>query len=247
MRQLLMLGFYCEVYRREPLCRVYVNDVLADEFNIPHTPKIDAWTPDMKLDPAFWSPEQYQLQSDPPFFKLLELDDAGEKFIDIRVEIQNSDNNYANGFMTRYSRVMFRQCWLAPVKIWERFDQILDRWKYSLKNWHKWQNNPAHYFAGLRNRVFDNLALHSDMNFPGITQQTESKEQQDLPQYYKECPNEHWTGTSGHFHLTLAKKLGFWRHSTDRRRGWWKLSLIKNVKDIYDKYIQYEDPRNTNQ
>ena len=56
MRQLLMLGFYCEVYKKEPLCRVYVNDVLLDEFNIPHTPrkKIE-WNSDIILDPKFFN------------------------------------------------------------------------------------------------------------------------------------------------------------------------------------------------
>jgi hypothetical protein len=54
MRQLLMLGFYCEVYKREPLCRVYVNDVLLDEFNIPHTPQKEIeWNSDIILDPKF--------------------------------------------------------------------------------------------------------------------------------------------------------------------------------------------------
>jgi hypothetical protein len=58
MRQLLMLGFYCEVYRREPLCRVYVNNVCVDEFNIPHTPNNNSWNLDKQLDPAVWNLEE---------------------------------------------------------------------------------------------------------------------------------------------------------------------------------------------
>ena len=257
MRQLLMLGFYCEVYRREPLCRVYVNDVLVDEFDIPHTPRKDLWTVDMRLDPTFWSREQFELQSNTPFLKYLELDDGSGQSLDLRVEIKNSDNNHANGFMTKHTRVMLWQCWLAPVKVWQEFDQIYDRWKFCRHNWPKFfgYKTCIDYYLGQRNIVFDNLMIYSEMHFPNITQQLQSEEQlkshcsnyQHQPQICQERPNLHWTGTWGHYHLTLAKKLGFWRPITDRRRGWWKLNRIPNVKDLYNKYKQYEDTRSTDQ
>ena len=250
MRQLLMLGFYCEAYRREPLCRVYVNDLLMDEFNIPHTPRN---TPFIKLDPAFWSLEHYQLQPNPTFLKLIEFDDNCGRFLNLRVEIQNNDNNHTNGFMTQYTRVMLCQCWLASKNVWEKFDQIFDRWKYSRHNWHSKIGSDVQYYLGLRNYVLDNLAIHADMHFPDITQSPCSSEQrkkfacnhQHLPQMWQENPSGYWTGTSGHFHLTLSKKLGFWRHSTDRRRGWWKISLVNNMKDLYDKYRSNEDQRSS--
>jgi hypothetical protein len=107
----------------------------------------------------------------------------------------------------------------------------------------------------LRNYALNNLAVFADMHFPDITQQLQSKEQlklehinyQDLPRQWQGTPNEYWTGSSGYWHLTLAKKLGFWRHSNDRRRGWWKLSTLDNTKDIYYKYTQHEDKRNSDQ
>ena len=253
-----MLGFYCEVYRREPLCRVYVNNILVDEFNITHTPRKDTWTPDMKLDPSYWSPEDYSMQSNTPFLKFIDFDDAGRKIVDIRIEIHNDDNNYANGFMTRHTRVMLSQCWLAPIKLWEDFDQICGRWKYSRCNWYNWHDHTesiAQYYSGLRNFALDNLATYADMHFTDITQQLWTKEQQKksisniqhLPRLWQYWPSRHWVGSSGHFNLTLKKKLGFWRHSTDRRRGWWKLSYFQDVKDFYDKYKDYEDTRSTDQ
>ena len=36
MRYLLVVGFYCDVYRREPQARLFFNDQLIDEFNIQH-------------------------------------------------------------------------------------------------------------------------------------------------------------------------------------------------------------------
>jgi hypothetical protein len=250
-----MLGFHCEVYRQEPLCRVYVDDVLVDEFNIPHIPGKNTWTANMMLDPTFWSREQYELQSDTPFLKYIELDDADQRSLDIRVEIKNDDNNHANGFMTRHTRIMLRQCWLAPVKVWEQFEQIQNRWRFSKQNWHDNTRSVAQYYSGWRNCVFDNLAKQADMHFRNITQQPGSIEQlkanfsnyEYLPRPWQNNPTMHWTGTSGHYHLTVTKKLGFWRPITDRRRGWWKLSMIPNVKDLYNKYKQYEDTRSTDQ
>jgi len=167
------------------------------------------------------------------------------------VEIQNDDNNYANGFMTQHSRVMLRQCWLAPVKVWEEFDQLRDRWKFSKHNWPSDSKSFPKYYAGLRNFVFDNFMPSAYIHFPNIKQQPEtdnsSCNHQYHPRFWKENPGAYWVGSSGHYRLTLVKKLGFWRHSTDRRRGFWKLSKVKNVRDLYDKYKQYEDTRNTDQ
>ena len=36
MRYLLVVGFACEVYRKEPRARIFVGDKLIDEFYIPH-------------------------------------------------------------------------------------------------------------------------------------------------------------------------------------------------------------------
>ena len=255
MRQLLILGFYCEVYRREPLCRIYINDVLVDEFNIPHTTRKKIDVGSFCLSPKHYGVEQFDLESNTPFLKYLEFDHLGDHLY-LRIEISNNDNNYTNGFMTQYTRVMLSQCWLAPTKFWKEFEQIKDRWKYSAKNWHKWQNSTnyiAQYFTGHKNCVFNNHIQQIDMYFPDIIQLPLSNEErkpycsnyQDLPQMWQTFPGRYWTGSSGYFHLTLMKKLGFWRHSTDRRRGWWKISQlhINMIKNLYDKYKQYEDPR----
>lgn len=258
MRQLLILGFYCEVYRREPLCRVYLNEILVDEFNIPHTPRSDSCTAEKTLDPTYWSPEQFNLQYSPPFFKFLEWDDAGDRSLNLRIEVLNDDNNYANGFINKHSLVMLSQCWMASVKVWEQFDQIRHRWKFTRHNWQKYFGckKIIDYYPGFRNLALDNLARYADIRFPGIIQQTLLTEEkktrcsnyQDLPQPWQDFNSKHWTGSSGYFHITLAKKLGFWRHSNDRRRGWWKSSnLDNNAKDIYYKYTQHEDKRNSNQ
>ena len=259
MRQLLILGYYCKVYRREPLCRVYIDDVLVDEFNIPHTHHANqelvpiCWS----LDPTYWSQDEFDVKSNTLFLKFIELSNTDGKFLDLKIEIQNNDNNYANGFMTKNTCIMLRQCWLAPIKVWEEFDQIRDRWKFSRHNWNRYfkgTRSIAHYYTGTRNIALYNLARYADRNFADINQQLQSIGQKKLPysnhqvyQHNRFNPSDHWQGSSGYFHLTLAKKLGFWRPSMYRRRGWWKFSAISDVKGLYDKYKNYEDKRSTDQ
>jgi hypothetical protein len=250
MRQLLMLGFLCEVYKREPLCRVYVNDVLVDEFNIPHTPRKDCEF--IRLDPKFLTPDFVRLQSNPLFLKYIELDNGEADALDVRVEIQNNDNNYANGFMTNYTRVMLSQCFLLSKNTLERLDSIQNDFKFSRKNQHKYykKKNIVDYYAkSNRTRIFDNFANSMNLHFPDITQHPQSEEQlkslcsnyQDLPTQWQDNPAEHWIGSSGYCHVTLKKKLGFWRLSTDRRRGYWRFGQIDAVKYLYDKYLRYEN------
>ena len=255
MRQLLMLGFYCEVYRREPRCRVYVNDILLDEFNIPHTPYKDVWTADMELDPKIEYREQVELQSNILFLKYLELDDADKNSLDIKIEIQNNDNNYSNGFMNKYTRVMLSQCWIASIKCLDNCDDIHNRWKYNTHNYdHSCTGSIAQYYAKATNYIFDNLAMYADLYFPYITQKQYSIEHlktffhdyQYLPRLWQESPCRCWVGSNGYFCIHLRKKLGFWRHSTDRRRGSQFSFEINLIKYLYDKYKSYEDTRSTN-
>jgi hypothetical protein len=255
MRQLLMLGFYCEVYKREPLCRVYINDVLVDEFNIPHTPQKEIeWNSDIILDPKFLNRTFFTAQSNPTFCKYIELDNGEATALDLRVEIQNNDNNYANGFMTNHTRVMLLHCFLLSKNTLERLDSMQNDFKFSRKNQHKYykKKNIVDYYAvpnSNRTGIFDNFANYMNLHFPDITQHPQSEEQlklhysnhQDLPVLWQVNPAEHWIGSSGYCHLTLKKKLGFWRLSTDRRRSCWWMGEIDTVKYLYDKYLRYEN------
>ncbi len=80
MRQLLILGFHCGVYQREPLCRVYVNDVLLDEFDIPQSDEVVV-RPDL-LDPLRNHKHLQNFTTHPPFLKYIEFDDAGADSLD---------------------------------------------------------------------------------------------------------------------------------------------------------------------
>ena len=241
MRQLLMLGFYCEVYRREPLCRVYVNDVLADEFNIPHSEEVAVemnsfrgWNPlnPTYLDPLLPRKRLENFITNPSFLKYIEFDDAGADSLDVVLRIQNDDNNYANGFMSRYTHITLSHLFLNSRKVLENINNIKNNFKFSRKNWEKCKRNIVDWYTyNNRNQIFENLIHNTTPNFPGCNI----------------IPNEHLgtykIGSSGHYHLTLKKKLGLWNTGKRNSKGIWRLGYIDHVKYLYDKYKQYEDKR----
>ena len=238
MRQLLMLGFYCEVYRREPRCRVYVNDVLLDEFNIPQSDRVDI---EMDvLDPLNSRKRLENEKTNPPFLKYIEFDDAGADSLDVVLRIQNDDNNYANGFMSRYTHITLSHLFLASKKVMENFDNLLNNFKFSRKNWEKYNRDIVDfYIRENKNFIFENHVTNLNhvtnikLNFPSICLNSD----EDVG-FYK-------IGSSGYYHLTLKKKLGFWQDSKNSSRGRWGLGYIDFVEYLYDKYKQHEDQRST--
>ena len=239
MRQLLMLGFYCEVYRREPLCRVYVNDVLVDEFNIPHAPRknLDS-NIDMNIDvlnPTNTKinhyPNFFRLISNNPFLKYIEFDDLDSKTLDVRIEVDNDDNNYSNGFISQCTLVMLSYIFLSSKKVLDRLGDIENKWKFNHKSYHINHKNKidsyAFYFRQ-RTSIFMNFADDMKLNFGKVSEG---------------MPSEQWLGKTGHFSLALKKKLVFWQLQTDLRKMRWKVGLSEAVRYLYDKYRQHEDPR----
>lgn len=263
MRQLLMLGFQCNVYRREPRCRVYVNDILLDEFDIPHYPSEEIFSKNnffnMRLDPTltFSSIEFSKVQKNPIFLKYIEFDDLDNDFVDIKIEIKNNDNNYSNGFMNKYSRIKLSYFFLLPKNLLNKIEHLKTNWKFSYKNYHIYnKKNIDVFYSNKRNQIFENFSEFLKLEFPDIIQTYKeessfrkySKNWKDLP-VAETCntkPSQYWIGSSGNFYLKLKKKLGLWIEKSDRRKGYWRLGSIDIVEHFYNKYKQYEDTRSDN-
>ena len=247
-----MLGFYCEVYRREPLCRVYVNDVLLDEFNIPHSPykKIDY--PSLFLNPNYNNSDVIKIKNNALFYKFIEFDCSDSNLLDIRIEVINDDNNYNNGFMTKYTKIMLSQFYVIPKGILNALNLLKSRWKFSTDNWYKLhgKTKPVTFFyAGSRN-IIENFACSINIHFPGIVQSpvhsNNEQKYHHLPRIWSDDPTKIFIGSSGYFQSNLKKKMGFWQHASDTRKGYRRFNYNVVVKDLYDKYLQYEDQRSSN-
>jgi len=237
MRQLLILGFHCDIYKKEPLCRVYVNDVLLDEFDIPQSDAQRDWVHEIdQLDPFSSHKWLQHFTTNTLFLKCIEFDDAGADSLDVIIKIQNDDNNHANGFMSKHTNVTLSHVFLASEKLLENVDNIQNNFKFSRKNWEKYNRDIVDFYADdNRTLLFKNHVRDMKLNFPGIQPKS------------NENTSGYRIGTSGHYHLAVKKKLGFWRTSKDHSIGYCKLGENDFVKYIYNKYKQHEDQRNTDQ
>ena len=155
MKYLLVIGFACDVYRREPRARIFVGDRLMDEFLIFHTPS-NLWTAKHEflknlhpLQPyAFAEMHNLCIKNYPPLkFYELEVDDEVYN-LDIRIDIDNYDSNYSNGYMTRSTLLRLEVCHFFPLdqKLLLRLDKIKVR-----------RRNSENYswYLSMKNRIFD--------------------------------------------------------------------------------------------
>jgi hypothetical protein len=187
-----------------------VNDVLLDEFNIPQCNK--AQFEEDPLDPLHTHKLLQHLITNPPFLKYIEFDDAGADALDVVLRIHNDDNNYANGFMSKYTYIVLSDIYLLSKKVLENIDKLNNNFKFSHSNWLKYNPNIVDFYDNShRPQIITNFVGSMACNFPGI----QIKPGENLGAYR--------IGSSGYFHLTLKKKLGFWRPSTDRRWGYWRM------------------------
>ena len=231
MRQLLILGFHCNIYKKEPQCRVYVEDVLVDEFDIPQSDEVAVEID--RLDPLRKYKNLQNFTTNPPFLKYIEFDDAGADSLDVIIKIQNNDNNYANGFMSKHTHVTLSHVFLTSKKVLENIDNLKNNSKFTHQNWEKYNRDIVDFYVDdNRHRIFENFVGHTEANFPGI-------HPGDSLSSYK-------IGTSGYYHLDVKKKLVFWRDSKTSSKGYWRAGNYEEVKYFYDKYKQHEDQRNSN-
>ena len=95
MFNVLALGFYCQIYKKKPNVRIFVNNIFIDEFDIDsHDFENCNSIPNLK------------------FYQLNLLDEFHKH--SIKLEIKNSDSNYNNGFMTKSTLIKFHTCCLVP-------------------------------------------------------------------------------------------------------------------------------------
>jgi len=235
MRYLLVMGFACEVYRREPRVRIFVDDRLLDEFNISHTPcnTNEKWNELLKkshiLHPTVQSEINNAIISSFPPLKFYELQ-ADDKINDlaIRIEINNNDNNYTNGYMTRSTLISLEVCAFFPLqtKLLQQLEKIKNRRRIS-KNYA--------WYRSRKNIVFD-LAING-MIWHG------KNGQKNLP-YINNIYYKSRLGGDGVYVCKLTKKYGIL--ITALARAYIHNFNYPIMNYFIDKYEQHANQRNTN-
>lgn len=227
MRYLLVVGFACEVYRREPRARIFVGDKLIDEFTVSHSTD-NLFTLRKKniekyhiLNPLLPT-NLYNLNTTLKFYEL-RIDKKNEN-IKIRIIVDNNDSNFSNGFITASTLVKFKNCAFFPLdkKMILKLKGIRDK-KRSSKNYAWYRTNKSTLFDLLQNGM--------------IWKGDNSKNLQSRLKYYT-------VGGNGEFVCQLTKKYGIlspqlacpWRYSFD----------CETINYFIDKYHEHANHRNFN-
>src|SRR6056300_665585 len=100
-------------YRRDAVLKVYADDHLVDEINLYES--INLRTIDLNGCPqVYQGPNNYsRVRIIPEKLLLFEIKEQ-HLHSDIRIEVQNDNNNYTNGFMTKSSYIKFHRMFLVP-------------------------------------------------------------------------------------------------------------------------------------
>jgi hypothetical protein len=154
MKYLLVVGFSCDVYRQEPRARIFVGDKLIDEFLIQH--HIDTLDTAKKFYSNYTTLQPYQdfeilnmrLKNFPPLrFYEIEIGTTLDR-VELRIEIENSDSNNTNGFITQSTLIQLQVLNFFPLhqKLLSRLNEIKNK------------NRPTQKYAWYRahkNSMFD--------------------------------------------------------------------------------------------
>jgi hypothetical protein len=260
MRYLLVVGFYCDVYRKEPQARLFFNDQLIDEFNIqnclenrnlksPH-----GMHPFPFPSPAQWHPASLEPISTEfrgtnnnkalmtyhskslPTLRLYEVEINNQlKKSSIRIDIDNDDNNYNNGFMTRYTRLQFNILVLVPL------DKKIYNWflkkSYDARNtdryaWHR-RDCINNFFIG------NYLNIYSNITWTG-------KNGEKIDGSKVKFMGRYTIGSGGSLHCELIRKYGILLPKLiEIKRPYIYKTQARVIEYIYDKYERYANQRNT--
>jgi hypothetical protein len=185
MKYLLVVEFLCEIYRKEPRARIFLNDQLLDEFFVEqnNSNNVSETTNPTTLITTINNLQEFGLRK----AKIFELDiPKSLNDVIIKIEIENNDNNYTNGFMTRYTQLILEHFYLIPLnsKLIARLRAIRRKRQFS-ENYALWQSQ--------KQDIMD-LILHTSWH--------EKEKKIDF------VPGQIF-GTNGKFICKLHKKYGF--------------------------------------
>ena len=232
MKYLLVVGFYCNVYRKEPQARLFVGDKLIDEFNIKHCIDKDYISFEFFKDYHTLQPRNRETSNSlliktMPNLQFYEIDvKKKQDLLELRIDINNNDNNYNNGFMTKSTLLQLRIFSFFPLnkKILLRLKKI--NYKNRLTKNYAWE-------GCIKNAIFD--LTSNDFQWNKENGQIITNTPGNLLKKY-------YIGGSGCFKCELVKKYGMFIAKLKKP---YRYSLDYSIIYFYDKYQQYANQRNT--
>lgn len=243
MRYLLVIGFACDVYRREPQARLYLDDQLIDDFNISQNLDYvcvalhNCKTKLHRLQPFSHSTHDNLLIQNFPALRFYEVEiDKKIERLSIRIDINNSDSNYTNGFMTKTTLIRFKYCHFFPLD-----KRVLSKLS-EISKINRLSKNYAWYRTS-KNFIFN--LVQNGMHWKGVNGQKIANFL-NINSVSKKMLNfaEISVGGDGNFFCHLTKKYGIFIPTLLRPYRChfdWRITSY-----FFDKYCQHANQRNNN-
>ena len=235
MKYLLVVGFSCDVYRREPRARIFVGDKLIDEFFIQHhNDTLSTAIENFYSNRQILQPHSLnefinmQIKSLPPLrFYSVEIGTTLDR-TELRIEIENIDSNNTNGFITKSTLIKLQVCFFFPLhqKLLLRLNEI--------KNKNRSTQNYAWYRSD-KNFIFD--LIINGLYWQGKNRQTFNSDESNVLSMCK-------IGGDGVFTCELVKKYQILINKTKKSNRYNFNSKL--IDYLLNKYNEYANQRDTN-
>ncbi len=230
-----MLGFDCVVYKQAPQARIFVDNKLLDEFYVNHNGK------DTDKELSYESIGKKNILEPVPRLEKLKLylrelpdlkfyDIELHKSIDslsIHIDIQNDDNNFNNGFMTKYTALTLKVCNFFPLNN-ELMEPLINHNRKRLFLNYGWYQ---------KKNFFKNVIFHlAENGMKWLGKNWQIIDSQNLTLYK--------IGESGTFTCNLVKKYGVFLIKKTKP---YIFNFNHTILDYFNnKYQQHENQRNHN-
>lgn len=151
MEYCLFTAWDCTVYKKEPLVRVFFGDKLIDEYNIPCNnhkfinfcddeckKKMQSYhvlQPGPMPEVFFKNPIPLEILLEKTFCKIYKIHLDNKSEIQLKIEIENDDNNYSNGFLNKMTLVSLVEQFLMPTNKNLVQDLIMRRHRYLIEKY----------------------------------------------------------------------------------------------------------------
>jgi len=223
MINILSLGFSVNKFKKFPTARVWINDNFLDEFDITTKNNLNKthlghkeWestnliyhNSTMPLAKSLNSTnrktsynktnKKFPILNDNLHLRFYEIDDKVlDKKFTLKIEIQNSDSNYTNGFMSKSTLLNFSICNIIPKVFFIDLINFVNKFafstygKYNKKTFQK-DTEIVKYYKRRRN-LLHNFVHYA--NWKGLDNDSNNQ--------------KIWYGGNGTFSLDFIKKLKF--------------------------------------
>jgi len=128
MSHLLVLSLEYLRYKKDATIRVYADDRFLEEFTLTQDIKLKTVDANKTWRYGWTGPQNFSLVvNEPDKLFVIRID---ERYLQdrIRIEIVNANNNYTNGFMTKFSYIRMHHMFIIPERflqssIWELLER----------------------------------------------------------------------------------------------------------------------------